>query len=254
MLVIGTNKTDTILEHLPESYLLIDDGAVIDALALPKRRKVTRLNFSHHSFNPLTGMDYYKARQLIAIFGAVFPEGANTLTKKNSDYALLKALLRNKTRTLDTLIAPSKDPTQQDAYQKIDTLLLSPILRRVLCNPTNFSMRGIVIARLDRAMMDDFDCFVLGNLLISAYPGPVVIPDFGFYAIPHHIQLIRQNRLVAGLNVLDEVPAAIRQQLLLMHPKLGHRCTFDDAEILAQYAGIPRGTNAHTDFIAAAMR
>ena len=259
MLILGTDKTDTILEHIPESFLLIDDGPVIDALVLPKRRKVTRLDFSIHSFNPLKGMDYLKARQFIAILEAVFPEGADTLTRKNSNFILLKALLENRARTryLDTLIAPpdKKDTSAVDAYQKIETLLLSPVLKRFLCSPTKrFSLRGIILARLDRASMSDFDCFVLGNLLISAYPGQVVIPDFGFYAIPSHIQLMRQQRLFAGLHFFDEVAPKIRQNLLLMPTRFARRCTFDDAQTLAGYAGILRGTVAESDFIAAAMR
>jgi hypothetical protein len=260
MLILGTNKTDTILEHLPKSYLLIDDGPVIDALRLPKKRrylsqlpKITRLDFSKHSFNPLKGMDYQKARQFITVLDAVFPEGANTLTKKNSNFVLLGALLA-KPKTLDTLIPPSKDPAQMDAYQKIQTLLLSPLLNKVLSGRNNVTFKGILIAGLDRATLGDFDCFVLGNLLISNYPGHVVVPDFGFYASPNHIQLMRQKRLVAGLNTLDEVPRPIAQQLLLMRPLLGRRTTFDDAETLAAYAGIPKHINAYSDFIEDAMK
>jgi hypothetical protein len=252
MLIIGTDKSP-ILSHLPESFLFIDDGPLIDAITLPKRRKITRLDFSQHSFNPLKGMDYQKARQFITVLDAVFPEGANTLTKKNSNFILLNALLKKPT-TLDALLSQSKDPAQQDAYQKIQTLLLSPILKKVLCGPNNFTFKGILIARLDRAQMGDFDCFVLGNLLIANYPGTVVVPDFGFYASPNHIQLMRQQRLIAGLSTLDEVPRPIAQQLLLMRPLLGRRSTFDDAETLAAYAGIPKHINAYADFIEEAMR
>jgi hypothetical protein len=260
MLILGTDKTDTVLEHLPESFLLIDDGAVIDRLTFSKRRRVTCLDLSHHAFNPLRGMDYLKARQFVGIINAVFPEGESTLTRKNSTFVLLRALLTSKAKTLDTLLTPSKDPGEQDAYQKIQTLLLSPVLKRFLCSPTTLRLRGrhtphnILLARLDRATLGDFDCFVLGNLLIANYPGQVVIPDFGFYAIPNHIQLMRQQRLTAGLSFLDEVPTKIRQQLLLMPTKLARHCTFDDAECLAGYAGLAKGTVAESDFIAAAIK
>ena len=133
--------------------------------------------------NPLKDMDYLNARQFIEILNAVFPEGAATLTRKNSNFVLLQALLRKPT-TLDKLLGPSKDPAAQDAYQKIETLLLSPVLRHFLTAPRErFAMRGIMLARLDRAALGDFDSFVLGNLLINTYPGPIVIPDFPFYAI-----------------------------------------------------------------------
>jgi hypothetical protein len=155
---------------------------------------------------------------------------------------------------LDTFLSPSKDPAQTDAHQKIQPLLLSPLLTDVLTRPNNFTFKGILIVRLDRAQMGDFDCFVLGNLLIANYPGTVVIPDFGFYASQNHIQLMRQKRLIAGLSTLDEVPRPIAQQLLLMRPLLGRRTTFDDAETLAAYAGIPKHINAYSDFIEEAMK
>lgn len=251
MLLIGTHKTDTFLEHLPESYLLIDDGPVIDRLILPKRRKVTRLDFSYHSFNPLRHMDYLAARRFVQILDAVFPEGESTLTRKYGNLTLLKALL-DKPRSLARLI-PRPDPKDtgaQDAYQKVETLLLSPVLRHFLTSPTaRFPWKGIILARLDRAELGDFDCFVLGNLLAAYHPGPVVITDFGFYAIPQHIQLIRQGRLIAGVNFLKEVPGRLANHLLLMPEKIPCRTTFEDAETLASFAGIVRGTNRYDDFV-----
>lgn len=251
MLILGTDKTDTFLDHLPDHYLLIDDGPVIDGITLPSRRKITRFDPTKHSFNPLKGMTYQQARHFITLLDAIFPEGANTLTKKNSNFILLKALL-GKTTTLDRLIPPSKDPAQQDAHQKIQTLLLSPVLKRVLLNPTNLPLDGILIARLDRAVLGDFDCFVLGNLLISQYQGTVVVPDFGFYACPNHAQLVRQNRLIVGLHFLDEVPLALRNSLLL-GTVLPRHCTYEDAVCLAGYVGISKGTNAFADFIDASL-
>ena len=254
MLIVGTNKTQTILDTLPESYLLIDDGSVIDAITFPKRRKVTRLDFSHHTFNPLKGMGYLEARQFIDILNAIFPEGESTLTRKNSNFILLSALLQ-KPKTLDTLLSPSKDPAQQDAYQKIATILLSPLLNRVLCNATNFPFTGILIARLDRATLGDFDCFVIGNLLMGKYKGQVVIPDFGFYAHPGHTALM--HRLTAGVHFLDEVALKIRQNLVLMETKLACRSTYADAVTLAQLAGhrpdILREDNPYNAFIDACL-
>jgi hypothetical protein len=252
MLIVGTNKSP-ILDHLPETFLLIDDGPIIDGLTLPTRRKTTRFDYRTHSFNPLKNMDYRRARDFIAMLDAAFPEGENTLTKKNANYVLLNALLSNPKR-LDRLLEPRNDPAQTDAYQKIHTLLLSPVLNRVLCSPTNFSFKGLLLARLDRAELGDFDCFVLGNLLISQYQGHIVVPDFGFYASPSHQFLIRQRRLTAGLNFLDDVPTPLRQNLLLMDGKIASHATFDDAETLAVYSGLARGTVAFTDFVQRAIR
>ena len=83
----------------------------------------------------------------------------------------------------------------------VDDVLISPVLRRVLCHPTNFSFnpRSTILARINRAELGDFDALVLGLLLISLFEGQVVVPDFGFYGREHHIALIRQNRLSAGV-------------------------------------------------------
>jgi len=249
-LILGTDKTE-LLHDLPDKFLIIDDGKLIDALpTFPKTFRVTRLDLSTHSLNPLKDIDYRRARQFISVLDAVFPEGENTLTKKASNFVLLTALLSHPTR-LDRLIPrPHKTDTgAQDAYQKVQTLLLSPVLKRFLCHSTNFPLDGIILARLNRAELTDFDCFVIGNLLISTYQSPVVIPDFGFYACVFHTSLVRQNRLIAGINFLAEVPK-LRNSLLTIPTKVGRHTTAEDAETLASYAGLSPGTNAYTDFIA----
>lgn len=247
-LVVGTHK-ETLLEHLPDKFLIIDDGDLIEQISFPSRRKIVEFDVAKHFLNPLGRMNYVRAREFISILDAVFPEGESTLTKKGSNFVLLNALLSGP-RSLDRLIGQnSKDSAQTDAYQKIQTLLLSPVLEHVLCRATNFSLSGIVVARLNRAELGDFDCFVLANFLISQYKGQVVVPDFDFYAAPHHVSLIRQNRLLAGVSVLERLPPILRTELLLMPVKYGHHCTADDAETLARYTGLAPGTNAYVDFI-----
>ena len=46
-----------------------------------------------HSFNPLTNIDYKKAREIADILYTVSPQGENTLTVRNGKRALLKMLL-----------------------------------------------------------------------------------------------------------------------------------------------------------------
>lgn len=221
---------------------------MIDALTIPKRRKVTYFDYTQDSFNPLKGMDYRKARDFVAVIDSIFPEGENTLTKKMSRFALLSALLAvPKPKFIDRIFHRQTDDNA-DAYRQIQTLLLSPVLKNVLCNPTDASLNGIVLARFPRATLGDFDSFVLANLLIANYKGHVVIPDFGFYACPFHSSLIRQNRLIAGINSFDEVPD-FRNQLLLMDEKIAKRCTYEDAEVLANYAGFGPAITGHSDFI-----
>jgi hypothetical protein len=171
-LIVGADKIP-IFEYVGSSpFLFIDDGPLIDALEIPSRRKVTRFDVSKHHLNPLHGMNYLRARQFMAVNGAIYPFGAETLRRMDSDYVLLNALLEKPTY-LDSSSLP---------------------IRKTLLGRT----RGIVLARLDRAVLGDFDSFVSANLLISQFKGQVIIPDFGFYGREHHISLIRQNRLVAG--------------------------------------------------------
>jgi hypothetical protein len=252
--IVGANK-EPILEYADSSnFLFIDDGPLIDALTIPPRRKVVRFDIKKHHLNPLHDMDYMRAREFVSVMDAIFPEGENTLTKKNANFVLLNALL-DKPTYLDKLLRGDKrDPAAQDAYQKIATLLLSPVLRSVLCKPTNFSMKGIVLARLDRGVLGDFDAFVLAALLISQFEGQVIIPDFGFYGREHHISLIRQERLVAGVNTLSELPLRLQQALLTVPDKVASRTTSEDAEILAKYRGFVPHTIEHSDFIQEAMR
>ncbi len=253
-LIVGSDKTP-ILRYLPSRFLLIDDGPLIDRITLPARRALTVFDVAKHAFNPLRAMDYRKAREFIDVLDGTFPEGENTLTRKNSNFVLLNALLSGQ-RRLDTLTHPCAGASKEgflDASQKIQTLLLSPVLKRVLTGPTNFSFKGTIFARLNRAELGDFDCFILANLLVSQYQGTVVIPDFGFYACPFHVSLIRQQRLVAGINSFSDIPT-LKHHLMLIDTKIGSHCTPDDAEILALYAGIPRDTNAYSDFIQARIR
>jgi hypothetical protein len=247
VLILGTRK-DAVLDHLSHPFLLIDDGELIDAVELPPRKSVTAFDFRKHSFNPLKHINYQRAREFVNILDVIFPEGQGTLTRKNGNFILLNALLKEP-KTLDTILFPkSNDPAHTEAYQKIQTLLLSPVLKDVLNRPTNVSAKGTLLARLPRAELGDFDAFVLGNLLVSLYPGQVVLPDFGFYAHASHVSLIRQNRLVAGVNSLAEVPA-FQSQLLLIDKKIASHATSDDAKVLAAYEGLLPGTNAYNHFI-----
>ncbi|WP_316164982.1 MULTISPECIES: hypothetical protein [unclassified Bradyrhizobium] len=243
--IVGAgDKTDVIIStlQLNTPFLLIDDGPIIHALTVPLLESVTTPNrprvlyfdHKHHSFNPLMGINYLKAREFIEIVDAVFPQGENTLTRKNSNAVILSALLKQP-RNLRTLIRRTRDPASIDAHQKIETLMLSPVLSRVLSNPINFSLHATVLARLDRAQLGDFDAFVLASLLISQYPGQIVIPDFGFYGRDLHTSLIRQGRLVAGVNFLSEVPSKMRDALLTARNKIAFRTNPSDAETLLPY-------------------
>lgn len=241
MLFVGSDKTQ-ILRHLPRPFLFLHDEAISVS-----RTKL--FNHTVHTFNPLKTISYRGAKDFLTLLGSIFPQGENTLTRKNSDFVLLKALLDNP-RSLDRLIRDDpKDPATHDAYQKIQTLLLSPVLNRVLTTKGNtMPFTGSVVAPLNRKDLGDFDAFALGNFLISQFQGTIVIPDYGFYAAPHHISLIRENRLIAQVNYLDELPENLRN-LFLLQGAVPAMSRHDDAETLALQAGLTKGSNEFTDYV-----
>ena len=123
-----------------------------------------------------------------------------------------------------------------------------------LCNPTNFSFNpnSVIQARIDRVELGDFDALV-GLLLMSHAKGQIAVPDFGFYARDIHPRLIREERLVAGVNFLDELPENLRRTVLLINEKIPSGAIVDDAEELAKYERLARGTNGFLDFVAKAI-
>src|ERR1700756_245015 len=65
------------------------------------------------------------------------------------------------------------------------------------CRRTNFHLKmgASIVARLDRKEMDEDDAFPLALLLVSLYPGQVIVPACGPRPRPFRRALIRQNRL-----------------------------------------------------------
>ena len=122
------------------------------------------------------------------------------------------------------------------------------MLKKVFTKGKELPLHGTVHFRLDRKLLRDFDCFVLAHLVIAQYRGQVVIPDFGFYGRDYLTYLLPDDRLIAGVNFLAELKSddphrPVMQQALLLEEKEGHRCTNEDAQILADYEGLRR--NAH---------
>ena len=139
---------------------------------------------------------------------------------------------------------------EKEAKAMIDDLLLSPILKDVLCKAPNFEIKdgnppSSIVARINRAELGDYDSLVLASLLVFQFKGQVIVSDFGFYARPFYTSLIRQNRLAVGVNCLAELPKDLQQMCLLMEEKVGFQCTYDDAVTLAQYEGVMPHTDGH---------
>jgi hypothetical protein len=110
---------------------------------------------------------------------------------------------------------------------------------------------------VNRAELGDFDALVLGLFLMAHYKGQLVVDDLGFYGRDAHLSLIRENRLIAAVNFLDELPDKLRNGVLLIKDKAASGATFDDAETLAKYAGLRpdrlREDNDFNRFVGEAM-
>jgi hypothetical protein len=199
-LLVGTaDKTEQLLTVTKPRFLLIDDGSIADAF-LERFPKARVFDPTLHSFNPLGGMDYKRARDFAdTVYG-----DKDLMTYRDGKRALVKILKGAK--QLDNLPAIAHKG-YADAQETIDDLLESPLLKAVLCGggkPFKFG-EGTTVAKLDRAVLGDFDAFLLGSLLIGQHQGQIIVPDFGFYGRPLHLSLIRQGRLTAGLNTLSEL-------------------------------------------------
>lgn len=230
MLVVGKNKSP-LFKTLPATFLLIGSEHFAS-------RRGTHLDLSRHSLNPLKGMNYKKAVEFIEILNAAYPAGDATLTKETAHFQILKALM-SKPQRLSSLVPDTTET--RSAYQKIERLLLSPILYPFLTAPTNIPLKGVLYA--DLSNIPYFDAFIIANLLISNYQGHIIVPDYARYACPFH----PLERMSVGVNFLDEV--SFRNKLLLVKDKIGSQCVPEDAKVLAEFSGVIPGTNAFTDFI-----
>src|SRR5205807_10550595 len=98
---------------------------------------------------------------------------------------------------------------KEEVEGMLDELLFTDAARNVLCSGNDFAFGGKntkVLARIDRAELGEFDALVLGLFLMAHFKGQVVVPDLGFYGREAHVSLIREGRLIAGVNTLGELP------------------------------------------------
>jgi hypothetical protein len=64
---------------------------------------------------------------------------------------------------------------------------------------------------------------------MAHFKGQIVVPDFGFYGREAHISLIRENRLIARVNSLAELPPKLQQSVLLIKDKEAAGATLANA-------------------------
>lgn len=233
-LYIGFKKQ---IDLPPKGFLYVNDD-------IPEMSHARIFDPLRHSFNPLTGITYKKARALADVLYSITLQGETTLTVRNGKRALTYAFLHS--RRLDLLNfnpRPQSKAEQQgieDAQALITDLLLSPVLRTVFCTRTNFSFNptGTILAQINRGELGDFDALVLGLVLINHFQGQRVIPDLGFYGRDAHASLVREDRLIAGVYHLAELPLRLRNTVLLIDKKYGQGALYDDAQLLARFEGL----------------
>lgn len=217
-----------------------------------------------HSFNPLKGIDYRKACDIVDVFEALFCVTNGTLTETTGLDCIAEALDRipdsGKTiASLDGLIPePDKKSSTGEvwAYGKLRRLMRSPILKRMLCSPTNFSFnpRSTIMARVNRAELSEFDALAVGLFLIAHFRGNIIVPDFGFYGRDTHTALIRENRLIAGVHSLDDLPDKLRRAVLTIEDKTITGALYDDAVELAKLRALTPQTVEFNEAVAAMMQ
>jgi hypothetical protein len=235
--------------ELPKgSFLFIDDE-------VPSHPKAKVFDPLQHSFNPLTNIDRKTARDLAHVLYTVSPQGENTLTVRNGRRALAQAFIEAK--RLDQLTVRSDvKGVKEEVEGMIGELLFTDVMRQVLCSGNDFAFTGRntkVLARINRAELGEFDALVLGLLLMSHFKGQIIVPDLGFYGRDAHVSLVRERRLIAGVDRLDDLPPKLRATVLLMKEKVPSGTTFEDAETLARYERLEPTTTGFKDFVHAAI-
>jgi hypothetical protein len=249
-LYVGTADHD-FLQHTKPPFLFVGSGPALDAFR-DQFPRAKLFDIAQHSFNPVRDIDYLQQCAFISIMMEAFPAGESTLTKEGVPDVFFEALAQKPKRLDQLFTGKSDDPSYLSAQRMVRRILRSPVLSQVLSKPTNFSFKGSVIARIDPAELAEFDALLLAWLLIGQHKGQIVVPDSGLYLRPLHLSLIRQNRLTAGLQTFAEIEdRKLRQALELIPDKQGAGCTYDDAIVLAQYAGLNPGQVSHTEFVQA---
>lgn len=142
--------------------------------------------------------------------------GDSTLTKDKGLDFIFEAIETG--RPLERLIPkPGRGATTGHvwAYSKINRLLRSPILRKVLIEnpPFSFNANSRIFALVNGKEMPSWDARALGLLLISQAK-ETVVPNYRPYVLESHVDLIEQDRFIIGVNTLSELPKDLRQAAL----------------------------------------
>jgi len=228
-----------------EPYLWIDDH-------VPTVPYARYFKPEEDTFNILRNITDKKAKELTRIIYTYLEGGTTTLTVRNGKIELPYAL--KSINKLDKLSGTE----ELDMIRR--GLLFSSTIRHILCSPkqsVSFNPRAKLIARLNRSELGDDDALLIGQLLISEYKGLVVIPHLEFYGKDFHTYLIREDRLIAGIDTFANVTPKLRSALMTMDITPNH-CLYRDAVLIAELSRLRpdplRADNEYTTFIDQAMR
>ncbi len=182
-----------------------------------------------HGLNPLP-LKYPANRE----FAAGFWPDKDLMTYRNGRFALARLVM--KANKIENLYYGRSD-SDKEAKMVIDDVLLSPLLKKAFRKqmPRWFFSDSPIIVRLNRKEIGDEDAKIIFNILVLKANRQIIVKDFGFYAREHHARLIREERLIAGVNTLSELPETLRDRMMTM-PKLGSGCIYLDALKLAEDA------------------
>jgi hypothetical protein len=231
-----------------EACLFINDQ-------LPAQNKYRPKVFdpAKYHFNPLAGIDERKAQELADIVYMIYPQGESTLTVRKGKWELAPALLKAKSLA---------DVTGgEEVTGVLGDLLFNPLVRDCLCGSRQFIFEQdrVIFARLNRAEIGDRAALTIGLFLIASYKGQIVLPDAAFYLRDAHVNLIRENRLIAGVGRLSELrnQEDLRSALLTIKEIEARGAVYPDAVELATIAGLrddlDHKNNDYRKFIDAAM-
>ena len=238
-LYIGQNND---IELPSGGFLYIDDTAPRDPL-------IKVFDPTVHSFNPVQNIEDIRADMLADALYTVFPQGGNTLTVRNGRWDLAPAFLT--TTRLDHFKSESEEATNI-----IKAILFFKTVRHALTGTKHifpFKKEARICALLDRAKIGEKPALIIAFMLMSFYKGQIIIPDGGFYLRDAHSNLVREERLIAGVRYLSELPLQLRKSVLLIKDKIPSHVLYEDAVTLAELAGYVRDTMGYSDSIAAAM-
>lgn len=193
------------------------------------------------SIDVLRGIDERRAEELSDSLYDIYPE-STTLTVRNGRQDLRDALLK-----ADRL---EKVTGTEEVDRVIRDILFQPVVRNALCSRSSvfrIAKENVVVARLNRKEIGDKAALIIGLVLLNMYKAQVVVEDFGFYGRRAHRRLVREDRLIAQVNSLKELPEELRNSFLSIREREGKGVLFDDAETIAKLDGLRPGRNEFND-------